>query len=90
MCSIYKSSTKDLMYLYVDKTEQLKRVPEPLLARFGTPKLVMEVLLLKSRPLANVDVEAVAEAIARQGFYLQLPPAKEDYLLDTPPPFYTK
>lgn len=78
------------MYLYVDKTEQLKRVPEPLLARFGTPKLVMEVLLLKSRPLANVDVEAVAEAIARQGFYLQLPPAKEDYLLDTPPPFYTK
>jgi len=39
---------------------------------------------------AVAGVEAVAEAIARQGFYLQLPPAKEDYLLDTPPPFYTK
>ncbi|MBV1885130.1 MAG: YcgL domain-containing protein [Gammaproteobacteria bacterium] len=90
MCSIYKSSTKDLMYLYVDKKEQLKRVPEPLLARFGEPILAMEILLLKSKPLANVDIEEVAEAIANQGFYLQMPPAKEDYLLDAPPPFYTK
>ncbi|PCJ17038.1 MAG: hypothetical protein COB04_09525 [Gammaproteobacteria bacterium] len=90
MCIIYKSPKKDLMYLYVDKTEKLKRVPEPLLARFGEPQLVMEKLLLKSKPLANVDVEEVAKAIVSQGFYLQMPPAKDDYIIDTPAPFYTK
>ncbi|OSO73817.1 hypothetical protein B6N17_007910, partial [Stutzerimonas stutzeri] len=32
ICSIYKSPRKDGMYLYVDKRDALKRVPEGLLA----------------------------------------------------------
>lgn len=74
------------MYLYVDKKEQLARVPEPLLKRFGQPILVMDLLLRKEKPLANVEVEEVAEAINTEGYYLQMPPAKEDYLLDAAPP----
>ncbi|MFB3105055.1 MAG: YcgL domain-containing protein, partial [Pseudomonadales bacterium] len=35
--TIYRSSKRDGMYLYVDRDELLSRVPEELLKRFGRP-----------------------------------------------------
>lgn len=82
ICSIYKSPRKDEMYLYVDKREALTRVPEPLLEMFGTPQHVMDMPLKAERKLARVDSTQVLEAIDNQGYFLQMPPPKEDYLLD--------
>ena len=72
--SIFKSSRKDKMYLYVDKREQLERVPEPLLEMFGKPLHVMDIPLTPERRLARVEVAKVLESLTEHGFYLQLPP----------------
>lgn len=82
VCSIYKSPRKDEMYLYVDKREALKRVPEALLEMFGRPVHAMDMPLREDRKLARVDTTKLFDSLREQGFYLQLPPPKEDYMLD--------
>lgn len=85
ICSIYKSPRKDEMYLYVDKKDLLKRVPDALVEMFGKPLHLMDMPVKPGRKLARVDVEKMLQGIKEQGFYLQLPPPKEDYMLDLYP-----
>lgn len=68
------------MYLYVDKTEDLARVPEVLLQRFGRPQQAMTLVLHPERKLARVDVHKVLEGLEQQGYYLQLPPQPDAYM----------
>lgn len=82
LCQVFRSPRKDEMYLYVDKREGLVRVPEPLLARFGEPQPAMTLLLSPEKRLARAGAAEVMAAIRDKGFYLQMPPAKEEYLLD--------
>ncbi|MDO6512517.1 YcgL domain-containing protein [Neptuniibacter sp. 2_MG-2023] len=82
VCSVYLSSRKDEMYLYVDKRDKLSKVPEALLELFGTAKLVMDIPLTANRKLARVDVDKVLEGLEEKGYYLQMPPPKDDYMLD--------
>ncbi|WP_252108928.1 MULTISPECIES: YcgL domain-containing protein [unclassified Halomonas] len=82
VCEIFKSSRKEEMYLYVDKRQGLAPVPEALMETFGKPIAVLTMILTADKKLARVDVGDVLEAIKTQGFYLQMPPAKEEYLLD--------
>ena len=65
------------MYLYVDKAEGLARVPEPLLQRFGRPELAMTLALDPARKLAQANAAEVLQAIADNGFFLQMPPRPE-------------
>ncbi|PSL15728.1 hypothetical protein CLV44_1038 [Marinobacterium halophilum] len=81
--SIFKSTRKDEMYLYVDKREQLERVPELLLEKFGRPVHVMDMPLKAERKLARIeDTQKLINDIEGKGYFLQMPPPKEDYLLD--------
>lgn len=80
--SIFKSSRKDEMYLYVEKSEQLTRVPEALLDMFGKTVHVMDMPLKSDRALARADAEKLLKDIAEKGYYLQMPPPKDDYMLD--------
>jgi len=82
MCSVFRSPKKEGLYLYVPKKTLLEAVPEALLERFGIPKHSMDLLLRKDKPLAVADVEKVMSELETKGFYLQLPPAKDDYVLD--------
>ena len=74
LCSVYRSPKKDGMYVYVPKNEGVDNLPEALLAQMGTPGHVMDLLLTPERTLARVNVIEVMQAIAEQGFYLQMPP----------------
>lgn len=82
VCEIFKSSLKDEMYLYVDKRHGLQEVPEALLERFGKPVSVMTMILTEDKVLARAEASRIMAAIDDKGFYLQMPPAKEEYLLD--------
>lgn len=82
LCSVYKSRRKDETYLYVSIKDDLKRVPEALLETFGTPDLVTKLLIKEDRQLARAEASKVLSEIAEKGFYLQLPPPKEEYMLD--------
>lgn len=78
ICSIYRSPKKEGMYLYVDKAEDLSRVPESLLRQFGQPEQAMTLVLEPGRKLAHADTEKVLAALHEQGFYLQMPPSLFD------------
>jgi uncharacterized protein YcgL (UPF0745 family) len=72
--TIYRSPKKEGMYLYVEKAEDLARVPDALLKQFGKPEQAMTLLLHADRVLARVDVKKVMAAIDEQGYFLQMPP----------------
>ncbi|MCM2330170.1 hypothetical protein SAMN05216229_10758 [Geopseudomonas sagittaria] len=84
ICSVYRSPRKREMYLYVDKREALKRVPEGLLGAFGAPQHVFDMLLTPERKLAREDAVKVLENIDRQGYHLQMPPPEDDYIEHLP------
>lgn len=72
--SVYRSKRKEGMYLYVEKSEGLETLPEPLLKQFGVPEHAMVLVLTPEKKLANADVEKVMQAVKNEGFYLQMPP----------------
>lgn len=74
---VFTGSTRAEMYLYVDKAEGLKRIPEDLLGQFGTLRSVMHIPLTPNKTLARVSATAVLDGITHQGYYLQLPPSPE-------------
>jgi hypothetical protein len=78
LCNIYKSRSKEETYLYVSLQDDLKRVPEVLLETFGRPELVTKLIITEDRKLARAEASKVLAAIAEKGFYLQLPPPKEE------------
>lgn len=82
LVSVYKSPKRDEMFLYVPKADGLGKVPAALLEMFGTPRHVMDIPLKPGRDLARVSAERLREELEGKGFYLQMPPPKEDYLLD--------
>ena len=79
---VFRSSKHDEMYLYVEKSIGLKKIPEELMERFGKGISAMTMLLTNESKLARATPESVTKGIREKGFYLQLPPAKDEYLLD--------
>ncbi len=82
LCDVYKTKKKDEAYLYVSRKDALTRVPDALLEQFGKPELAMTMILTPEKKLARADIDKVLKALDEQGFYLQMPPAKETYMLD--------
>ena len=78
LCNIYKSRRKEETYLYVSLADDLARVPEFLLETFGRPELVTKMIITPERKFARADAEKVLASIKEKGFYLQLPPPKEN------------
>mgnify|MGYP003672895805 CR=1 FL=1 len=79
-CSVYKSSKKKEMYLYVDRKYDLKTLPEALIPMFGQPLHVMDMILTPEKKLARVSSGKVLEMIADKGYFLQMPPLDNDDL----------
>lgn len=81
MVSIFKSPKIDGMYVYVSRKDGIKKIPEALLVKFGTPIHVSDMILTPERKLARAEAPRVLQQIEEMGFYLQMPPKREDYLL---------
>ena len=84
LCQIYKSPKQHEMYLYVEMSVGLQKVPEALLARFGEPEKVMILQLDQERKLARVDAAQVSQSIREQGFFLQMPAGAAELLAARP------
>lgn len=84
ICSIYRSPRKNEMYLYVDRSEALARVPEALLAAFGPPQHAFDMVLTSERKLAREDIATVLDNLEKQGYHLQMPPPEEEYIEHLP------
>src|SRR5690606_21571780 len=84
LCSIYKSPRRNEMYLYVERSEALTRVPEALLAAFGPPQHAFDLVLTPERKLAREDIATVLANLEKQGYHLQMPPAEDEYIEHNP------
>lgn len=84
-CSVYKSLKKQEMYLYLDRSSELTSLPEALLKLFGSAQHVMDMILTPEKTLARADAKTVLKDIEEKGFYLQMPPAKDEGMLDLYP-----
>lgn len=84
ICSIYKSPRKNEMYLYVERKDALKRVPEGLLIAFGVPVHTFDLVLTPQRQLAREDIGQVLENLDKQGYHLQMPPGEDEYIQHLP------
>lgn len=82
LCDVYKTRKKDEMYLYVSRAKGLDSVPAELMELFGKPELAMTMVLTEEKKLARADIHKVLADLDSKGFYLQLPPVKEQYMLD--------
>lgn len=82
LCDVYKSRKMDEAYLYVSRKDGLSRVPEALLATFGKPELALTLMLSAEKKLARAEAARVLEKMNEQGFYLQVPPPRENNLPD--------
>ncbi|MFT5692822.1 MAG: hypothetical protein ACI92E_002158 [Oceanicoccus sp.] len=82
ICTIYRSPKKDGMYLYVEKVEDLKRVPEKLLKKFGKPAFAMTLVITPDKKLARVDARTVLAALSDLGYFLQIPPQYESAITE--------
>ena len=80
LCQVFRSTKKQEMYLYVDKSRGVEDVPDALLAQFGELAPVMILLLTPKHKLARADVAVVLASIQDQGFYLQMPPTTAELL----------
>lgn len=74
LCTVYKGSREDELYLYVARGDDLSELPEELMSRMGDLKEVMTLSLSAERKLARVKTETVLEEIKKNGYFLQLPP----------------
>jgi uncharacterized protein YcgL (UPF0745 family) len=79
---IYRSTKSAETYLYLRKKDSFDQLPEALKELFGRGITVMDLLLTEDKKLARAKAVDVLNSIEEKGFYLQLPPPKEDYLLD--------
>jgi uncharacterized protein YcgL (UPF0745 family) len=84
ICSIYRSSKRNGMYLYVLKSDELKRVPPELMVAFGKALHAFDLVLSPERALAREDIHQVLENLDKQGYHLQMPPAEDEYIEHLP------
>jgi uncharacterized protein YcgL (UPF0745 family) len=82
LLTVWRSPKKEEMYLYTDRLEGLKRVPDELLKMFGVPQEVMGLPITEDKKLGRADAKKVMSEVKIKGYYLQLPPVREGYMLD--------
>ncbi|WP_286272595.1 YcgL domain-containing protein [Thalassotalea hakodatensis] len=80
LTAVYKSAKKAETYLFIKQRDDFSQVPETLMAVFGKPELVTIINLNTKTKLGFADIVKVQESLTTQGYYLQLPPPKEDLL----------
>jgi len=74
LASIYRSTKKDEMYLYVPVKDDFSQVPEALLKVFGRPEFALQINLAKREKLSRVDIDEVKSKLNEEGYFLQMPP----------------
>lgn len=77
---IYRSSKKEGAYLYTVMGADLKDLPEALLVQLGKLEPAMVLKLDENRKLAAADAKKVIQCLKENGYYLQMPPAAEQYM----------
>jgi len=69
--TVYRSSKKDGLYVYVAPGTELASLPAPVLKQLGEPEIALELDLSTRERLSNADIGEVRESLQNSGFYVQ-------------------
>jgi uncharacterized protein YcgL (UPF0745 family) len=75
--AVYRSLKRADTYLLLPVDDEYDDLPEALRLHFGRAAKSFEFRLTQQRTLAQADPVKVLDALAEQGFYLQLPPGED-------------
>lgn len=78
LCTVFKGTRKNELYLYIDRQAGLDTVPQEVRDTMGTLSEVMTLKLSPDRKLAKADAAVVLRDIRDKGYYLQMPPTEGD------------
>lgn len=73
ICNIYRSDSKQGLYLYLANDKCIDDIPDELLKKIGKYTQVMEIDLNQREKLAQVDIEVVRSNLSSQGYHIQFP-----------------
>ena len=79
-CFVYRSNTKPGMYLYLVEKDDFSDVPDSLIKLLGDIVYSFEFDLSKDRKLVKAEALEVIRNMEENGYFLQLPPAKDEVL----------
>ena len=82
-CVIYRSTSRDQTYLYVEKKDDFSRVPEELMKSFGRPQLAMLLPLDGRKKLVNADLES-QKGVNRAGLLFTASAATGEFIKTAP------
>lgn len=82
LASVYRSSKKDEMYLYIENKDDFSKIPDDLMKVFGKPEFALQLNLSQREKLSRVDIEEVKKQLLEQGYYLQMPPIINQKILN--------
>lgn len=78
LCDVYRSLKKADTYLYLPHGDEFTEVPDVLRGQFGNAQKVLTINLADREQLARLSVEKLRAHLDNDGFYLQLPPKREE------------
>lgn len=82
LVEVFRSHKREGAYLYLPKGKGFAHLSPQLQAWFRPTDLALTLWLKPGKTLAQVDAEKLLRVIEEQGYYLQMPPPREPYLLD--------
>ena len=79
-CFVYRSNKKSGMFLYLREKDNFSCVPESLITLLGEITYSFEFDLSEDRKLVKAESKEVMRVMGENGFFLQMPPAKNELL----------
>ena len=73
ICTVYRSDSKQGLYLYLAENQEMTDLPEDLLKLIGKYTIAMQLDLAKQSKLANEDIKKVKAELQAKGYFVQLP-----------------
>jgi len=73
ICKIFRSDTKNGLYVYLAEDKTIEDLPEELIKLIGKYTEAMDLDLSERSKLANEDIEKVKANLKDQGYHVQLP-----------------
>lgn len=81
-CFVYRSDKKPGLYLYLREKDDFDDVPESLISMLGDMTYSFEFDLSKNRKLVRAESKEVLRLMNENGFFLQLPPPKSEFITE--------
>ena len=73
ICKIFRSDTKNGLYVYLAEDKTIEDLPEELIKLIGKYTEAMDLDLSERSKLANEDIDKVKANLKDQGYHVQLP-----------------